>query len=129
MTEDGFVAPIAVFPTTRAAGYRAALEAYEARVRDRSAEEVLFTLSRFKPHLLFTWRDEICHEPVLLDAVEDLIGPNLLIYSAAFFTKNTGDSAYVPWHQDTTYANFGGGRHVRAWWRLRIVIPAMAVCG
>ena len=82
MTEDGFIAPIAVFPATRAAGYRAALEAYEASVRDRPAEEVLFTLSRFKPHLLFTWLDEICHEPVLLDAIVDVIGPDLVSYSA-----------------------------------------------
>ena len=111
MTEDGFIAPIAVFPATRAAGYRAALEAYEASVRDRPAEEVLFTLSRFKPHLLFTWLDEICHVPVLLDAIDDVIGPVLhgirtlptLIFAAV------GMSALG--------------------WRLRIVIPAMAVCG
>lgn len=115
MENDGFVAPVRVFSAERARRYRDLLEAYEASVADRPAEEVLRTLSRFKPHLLFTWLDEICHEPALLDAIEDLIGPDVLIYSTAFFTKNAGDGAYVPWHQDSIYAGFAGGKHVRAW--------------
>ncbi|MCP5149226.1 MAG: phytanoyl-CoA dioxygenase family protein [Ectothiorhodospiraceae bacterium] len=115
MERDGYVAPIPVFSPERAAGYRAALERYEASVADRPREEVLFTLSRFKPHLLFTWLDEICNDPTLLDAIEDLIGPDILVYSTAFFTKNARDGAYVPWHQDSIYADFEGGRHVRAW--------------
>lgn len=115
MHRDGFLAPVRVFSAERAAKYRADLERYEASVADRPKEEVIQTLSRFKPHLLFTWLDEICHDPVLLDAIEDLIGPNLMVYSTAFFTKNARDGAYVPWHQDTTYAAFGGGQHIRAW--------------
>lgn len=115
LKDDGVVAPIPVFDRDRATRYRTALEAYEASVADRPAEEVLFILSRFKPHLLFTWLDEICHDPVLLDAMEDLLGPDLLIYSTAFFTKNARDGAHVPWHQDTTYADFAGGRQARAW--------------
>jgi non-heme Fe2+,alpha-ketoglutarate-dependent halogenase len=62
-------------------------------------------------HLL----DEICHEPSLLDVIEDLIGPYVLIYSTAFFIKNADDGAYMPWHQDSTYAGFTAGKHVRAW--------------
>ena len=115
MERDGYVAPIPIFDAEQAATYRARLEAFEASVADRPAQETLFTLSRFKPHLLFTWLDEICHHPRLLDAVEDLLGPDLIIFSGAFFTKNARDGNYVPWHQDTTYADFDGGRYARAW--------------
>ena len=115
MERDGFVAPVRLFSSERARSYRAALERYEESVADQPAEEVLSILSRFKPHLLFTWLDEICHEPMLLDAVEDLIGPDVLIFGSAFFTKNAHDRAYVPWHQDSTYLDFVGGRFVRAW--------------
>ena len=115
MARDGYVAPIPIFDAEQAAAYRARLEAFEASVADRPAQETLFTLSRFKPHLLFTWLDEICHHPLLLDAVEDLLGPDLIIFSGAFFTKNARDGNYVPWHQDTTYADFNGGRYARAW--------------
>jgi non-heme Fe2+,alpha-ketoglutarate-dependent halogenase len=85
---DGFVAPIRAFSSERAWDYRAALEAYETSVADRPADEVLRTLSRFKPHLLFTWLDEICHKSGLLDVIEDLIGTDVLIYSTAFFTRS-----------------------------------------
>jgi ectoine hydroxylase-related dioxygenase (phytanoyl-CoA dioxygenase family) len=115
LARDGFVSPIRVFPEEQAQHYRAMLEAYEASVAHRPPQEVLFTLSRFKPHLLFTWLDEICHHPRLLGVMEDLLGPDLLIYSTAFFTKNARDGNYVPWHQDTTYADFEGGRYARAW--------------
>jgi non-heme Fe2+,alpha-ketoglutarate-dependent halogenase len=115
MRRDGYVAPVRVFEAARARAYRDRLEAFEASVADRPAEETLFTLSRFKPHLLFTWLDEICHDPKLLDAMEDVLGPDLIIFSGAFFTKNARDGNYVPWHQDTTYADFDGGRYARAW--------------
>ena len=115
LEKDGFVAPIPIFSKNQARFYRNALEEFEESVAHRPPEETLSTLSRFKPHLLFKWLDEICHDETLLDAIEDLIGPNLLIYSTAFFIKNAGDAAYVPWHQDTTYADFVGGRQVRAW--------------
>ena len=115
LRQDGYVAPIPIFSAQQASRYRTKLEAYEASVADQPPEETLFILSRFKPHMLFTWLDEICHHPRLLDAMEDLLGPDLLIYSTAFFTKNAGDGNYVPWHQDTTYADFEGGRYARAW--------------
>ena len=47
--------------------------------------------------------------------MEDVLGTDLIIFSGAFFTKNAGDGNYVPWHQDTTYADFDGGRYARAW--------------
>jgi non-heme Fe2+,alpha-ketoglutarate-dependent halogenase len=115
MRRDGYVAPVRVFDAARARAFRDRLEEFEASVADRPAEETLFTLSRFKPHLLFTWLDEICHDPKLLDAMEDVLGPDLIIFSGAFFTKNARDGNYVPWHQDTTYADFDGGRYARAW--------------
>ena len=43
------------------------------------------------------------------------ISLELFSYSSAFFIKNAGDIAYVPWHQDTAYADFKGGKQVRAW--------------
>ena len=63
LENDGFIAPIRAFSSERAGDYRAALEAYGTSVADRPADEVLRRLSRFKPPLLFTWLDEICHEP------------------------------------------------------------------
>ena len=112
---DGYVAPIPVFSKKEADGFRRSLETFEQSMADDSREETMATLSKFKPHLLFTWLDKICHNETLLNAIEDLIGPDLLIYSSAFFIKNSNDQAYVPWHQDSIYADFKGGKQVRAW--------------
>ena len=38
---------------------------------------------RSKPHLLFTWANELIRHPTILDAVEDIYGPNLLVWSSA----------------------------------------------
>jgi non-haem Fe2+, alpha-ketoglutarate-dependent halogenase len=115
LERDGYVAPISVFSKQSAESFRTALEAFEESVKNEPKEKTLATLARFKPHLLFTWLDNICHNPNLLDIIEDLIGPNILIYSSAFFIKNSNDQAYVPWHQDSIYADFKGGKQVRAW--------------
>ena len=82
LERDGYVAPISVFSKQEAEAFRTALEAFEASVKNEPKEETLATLARFKPHLLFTWLDNICHDPNLLDIIEDLIGPDLLIYSS-----------------------------------------------
>ena len=70
---DGYVFPVRVMPEAQALGVRAALEAHERR-----AGAPLQGKWRVKTHLLFTWADRVVHHPAILDAVEDLIGPNIL---------------------------------------------------
>jgi non-heme Fe2+,alpha-ketoglutarate-dependent halogenase len=69
----------------------------------------------FKPHLLFTWVDEIVHHPAILDAVEDLIGPDIRLFHLSVWPKNAGDPAYVSWHQDATYFGLEPPLQVTAW--------------
>ena len=97
-TRDGFTYPIDGFGAEQAWRYRTALEKFEA------AQGTEFTKGHnFKPHLLFTWVDEIVHNPAILDAVEDLIGPNIRLFHLSVWPKNPRDPAYVSWHQDATY--------------------------
>lgn len=95
---DGFVFPLRVLPADRARAYRARLEASE-----RAVGGAFTGLNTQKPHLLFAWLDELVREPAILDVVEDLIGPDLLLWSTEFFIKNPGDGRFVTWHQDDTY--------------------------
>ena len=53
-----------------------------------------------KPHLLFTWLDELVRAS-RLDAVESLIGPDILGWASGFFTKEPHDPSFVSWHQDS----------------------------
>lgn len=68
-----------------------------------------------KAHLLYPWVAELVRNKVILDAVEDLHGPNLLCWGAQFFAKDAGDGGFVSWHQDATYWGLSSPDVVTAW--------------
>jgi ectoine hydroxylase-related dioxygenase (phytanoyl-CoA dioxygenase family) len=107
---DGFVFPIEAFSAEEARGYRRALEEFET-----AQGQQLTRGHNFKPHLLFTWVDEIVHHPAIVDAVEDLLGPDLRLFHLSVWPKNAGDAAYVSWHQDATYFGLEPAVQVTAW--------------
>jgi chlorinating enzyme len=107
---DGFVFPVDAFSPAQALAWRQRLEAFEA-----AQGQQLTRGHNFKPHLLFTWVDAIVHHPAVLDAVEDLIGPDILLYHLSVWPKNARDPAYVGWHQDATYFGLEPPIQVTAW--------------
>jgi ectoine hydroxylase-related dioxygenase (phytanoyl-CoA dioxygenase family) len=108
--EQGYLCPIRVLSPERAAAYRARLEAAEAA----NGGPFKGTMKQ-KPHLLFTWLDELVREPAVLDAVAGVIGPNILCWASGFFTKEAHDPSYVSWHQDLTYWGLEPADIVTAW--------------
>jgi ectoine hydroxylase-related dioxygenase (phytanoyl-CoA dioxygenase family) len=70
---------------------------------------------RHKSHLLFAWLAKLVHCSAILDAVEDLYGPDLLCWSTSFFLKEAADPAFVSWHQDSTYWGLSRPDVVTAW--------------
>ena len=107
---DGFFFPIRVLAPDEALERRRRLEAVEAAHGGTLTGEL-----RHKPHLLFTWLADLVRHPTILDAVEDVLGPNLLVWSTSFFIKEARDAAYVSWHQDATYWGLSEPDVVTAW--------------
>jgi chlorinating enzyme len=107
---DGFYFPVPVLSRGEALGLRRRLEAVEAEHGGRLSGEI-----RHKPHLLFTWLSDLVRHPAILDAVEDVLGPNLLVWSTSFFIKEARDPAYVSWHQDATYWGLSAPDVLTAW--------------
>src|SRR6202795_348207 len=70
---------------------------------------------RIKPHLLFTWLAALVRHPAILDAVEDVIGPDILCWNTSFFTKEARSPGFVSWHQDATYWGLSEPDVVTAW--------------
>lgn len=95
---DGFAFPIRVLSDDEVAHYRGGLETAEAQYGEAMQRYV-----RSKPHLVLTWANQLIHHPRILDAVEDVLGPNILCWGSSFFNKSPQDAAYVSWHQDSTY--------------------------
>jgi len=106
----GYHFPLRAFTPAQIAVYRSKLESFE-----QSHGGTLSGQLRNKPHLLFTWADEIIRHPAILDAVEDVLGPDLLAWSSSFFTKDPKDPGYVSWHQDSTYWGLSEPDIVTAW--------------
>jgi non-heme Fe2+,alpha-ketoglutarate-dependent halogenase len=107
---DGFYFPIRVLGAAEALEYRRRVEAVEADHGGRLGGEL-----RQKPHLLFTWLADLVRHPAILDAVESVLGPNLLVWSSSFFTKEARDPAFVSWHQDATYWGLSEPDVLTAW--------------
>jgi non-haem Fe2+, alpha-ketoglutarate-dependent halogenase len=107
---DGFHFPIRALTPDEALDYRRRLEALETAHGGRLTAEL-----RQKPHLLLTWLADLVRHPAILDPVEAVLGPNLMVWSTSFFIKEARDPAFVSWHQDATYWGLSEPDVVTAW--------------
>ena len=95
--DDGFVFAVPVLSRAEATEYRRRYESLDGIQKDD--RDGSMTLS-IKPHLVYPWIDELVRHPVLLDAVEDLIGPDILLFSDSFIVKEPMTEGVFSMHQD-----------------------------
>ncbi len=108
--DEGYVFPVPALSSDEAAVARGRLEEYEA-----SQGAPIGPLERSKSHLVFTWVDDIMRNERLLDAVEDLIGPDILCWNTIFWIKEAQTPSYVGWHQDLKYWGLDNDELVSVW--------------
>ncbi|HVC53333.1 MAG TPA: phytanoyl-CoA dioxygenase family protein [Stellaceae bacterium] len=110
---DGFSFPHAALSAAEMDDCRAGLARYEewlggpVNAADRRW--------RSAAYVFLPWYDRLIRHPRILDAVEDLIGPNILVYTATFFIKEARSPTFAAWHQDATYFGLTPHEHVTAW--------------
>jgi len=120
---DGFLFPIEVMTPEEARALRSRLEAIESTYRDGPRQPLVHYL-RAGAHYVLPLAAEIARHPQILDAVEAVLGPDLLVWSAEFITKEAGTTSIVSWHQDLTYWGMGATEHeVTAWLALSPATP------
>ncbi|MGE0629730.1 MAG: phytanoyl-CoA dioxygenase family protein [Hyphomicrobiaceae bacterium] len=107
---NGYVSPVRVMDSEQAASYRARLEAFE-----QAQGHPLNGLQRARSYLLFPWAYELLTHPRILDAVEDLIGPDIMVYHSTIWIKEARSPGFVSWHQDSTYFGLEPDEEVTAW--------------
>jgi len=56
-----------------------------------------------KSEIILRWAAELAAEEALLDVVEELIGPDILLWNAFLPVKPPHSAANFGWHQDATY--------------------------
>ena len=107
---DGYLAPLRVVPEAAARDMRRQLEAFEAERGGPLKGSV-----RFKSHLLFKWLNDLIRTPAILDVVEDIIGPDILVWSTDWSIKEARSPSFVSWHQDSQYWGLDTTRLVTVW--------------
>jgi non-heme Fe2+,alpha-ketoglutarate-dependent halogenase len=70
---------------------------------------------RSAAYVFLPWLDRLVRHKRILDAVESLIGPDILVYTSTFFIKEAHSPTFAAWHQDATYFGIIPYEHVTAW--------------
>ncbi len=105
--EQGFFSPLQVVSPQ---------EAQQARKELECAEEILGPLHyQDKIHTVLTSAWKLATHPTLLDAVEEVLGSDVLLYNVTYIVKEPGSLAHVAWHQDLTYWGLSSDAQVSAW--------------
>ena len=112
---DGCVFPIDVLSRAEAAECRRRLESMEARHGNLHYSP--------KPHLTFTFVDELIRDPRILDVVANIVGQNILVWDSTFIIKEAKDARFVSWHQDLTYWGLEPPEVVSVWLALSWSTP------
>ena len=109
--EHGIAYPIRVLFANEAAEYRRSCDELEAMLGGRPR-----TVEVRQMHLHFAWAWRLATTPRVLDAAQDLLGPNLLIWATELFAKHPHDGAVsIGWHRDGPYMGLDPARTVSAW--------------
>lgn len=122
---EGYLAPVSVMSEAEARKLRGTLETIEAGMGGPLRGDL-----RHKAHLLFPFLAELIRHPAILDAVEDVLGPDILCWNTNFFIKEAETPSFVSWHQDSTYWGLSSPDVCTAWVALtpsNIANGAMAV--
>ena len=110
--KDGYFFPYDVISEREAAGLVTDLEAAEAEV---AGDRPRLSMLRSYPSQLLPSYAALIRNPRLIDAVSQIIGPDLLVWSCGFFIKEPASKSYVSWHQDLNYWGLDGEQEVTAW--------------
>ena len=108
--DNGYVSPIDVLSKTEANEIREEIEFIEKKWPNE-----LEGLGRNYVHLISPVFDKICHNKKLLDAVESIIGKNILVCGTTLFVKNPNEKGFVSFHQDAKYIGLEPYNWVTAW--------------
>ena len=108
--DEGFVSPINIFTKKKAKEIRNEIELIENKMPGELEKS-----GRYNAHLISPLLDEVTHNSKILDAVESIIGKNILVCGTTLFVKNPNEKGFVSYHQDAKYIGLEPYNWVTAW--------------
>ncbi|MCY4130815.1 MAG: phytanoyl-CoA dioxygenase family protein [Gammaproteobacteria bacterium] len=109
--ENGFIEKLHLFDSMEANEHRRKFDSLLAEFQRRSRDA--YSINGYQTRIDFIW--DIATNPLLLDYVEDLLGPNIVLWGSHYFCKSPSDLREVPFHQDATYWPFRPFKTVTVW--------------
>ena len=107
---NGFIAPIDIFQSNQITTIKKEIE-----IAEGIWKKELSGIGRNNAHYVLPILDKIAHDEKILDAVESLIGHDILIAGTTLFIKDGKTKDFVSWHQDARYIGFEPHNWVTAW--------------
>ena len=108
--DNGYIAPIDILSKDEAFQIRKEIENIETKWPDE-----LKGVGRNYAHMISPTLDKVCHNSKILNAVESIIGKDILICGTTLFIKNPHEKGFVSFHQDATYIGLEPHNWVTAW--------------
>ncbi len=105
--DDGYLFPLSAMDAARAANFRERLESLETKYATKGPHRDLNQYFRVNAHLVLPMAIELARTPAILDTMESILGPDILVWSTEFFIKEAHTHKIVSWHQDMTYWGLG----------------------
>jgi non-haem Fe2+, alpha-ketoglutarate-dependent halogenase len=110
---NGFLFPVPALTAEEVETCLAGLERLETELGAPVAEADIKWRSHAYAHS--PWFNTLFRHPAILDAIEDLIGPDILVWTSTFFIKEPESPTFAAWHQDGTYFGLEPHEQVCAW--------------
>ncbi len=106
----GYVSPVNALTSNEANEIRDEIEKIE-----KDWPGALEGINRNYIHLISPKFNKICLNKNILDAVESIIGKNILICGTTLFIKNPNEKGFVSFHQDAKYIGLEPDNWVTVW--------------
>lgn len=113
---DGYLFPINVANALQSNNWRNSLEKIEQDWLDNGLKLPLNTYKRVNAQVVMPLACEIGLHAPILDAVEGILGPDVMLYSVEFLTKEAHTKHVVTMHQDLAYWGMGDMDNILTAW-------------
>ncbi len=113
--DEGFFCPLDAIPAEEAKELR---DDYEAAEKELQGDIERLALLKAYPNRLLPLFDTLTRNDTLVAAAKEILGENILVWSAALFIKEANSTQIVSWHQDLTYWQLNDIKEVTCWFAI-----------
>ena len=99
--EKGYISPLDALSPNEAQESRTYFDGLLDQMAEMKDGRNAYAIMGYHNRCRGIW--DMAHHPVILDYIEDLLGPDIVCWSSHYFCKLRQDPKRVPWHQDATY--------------------------